>query len=266
MSEPNASKNKDGLRQTLLVAVLLSLACSVVVATAAVGLRPLQQANKQREIQTKVLEVAGVLDPDEDVAEQFRRLVEPRLVDLRSGRFADDFDPARFDLRKAVRDPALSDPLPPDQDLADIKRRERYTVIYLVKDTEGRLRRVVLPVRGYGLWSTMWGFIALEPDLNTVAGITFYEHGETPGLGGEIANPRWQALWQGKRLYNGASEPRLRVVKGRVEEGAPDAAYKVDGLAGATLTSKGVDNMIRFWFGPMGYQRLLANLREQLNA
>lgn len=249
----------DSVRKTLLVTLVLCVVCAVVVSAAAVLLRPQQAANQALNRKANILAAAGLLRPDVDLEEQFKR-VETRLVDLDSGRFSTDLDPVTYDQRKASRDPALSAAIPQEQDIAKIQRRPRYAQVYLVKDDDGRLSRVILPVKGYGLWSTMHGFIALEGDLNTVAGLGFYEHAETPGLGGEIDNPRWKALWPGKRVYEG-DKLALRVIKGKVDSGRPEAIHQVDGLAGATLTSRGVDNLVRYWLGEQGFASFLANLR-----
>ncbi|HEX4882289.1 MAG TPA: Na(+)-translocating NADH-quinone reductase subunit C [Porticoccaceae bacterium] len=251
--------DNDSVRKTLLVTLVLCVVCAVVVSAAAVLLRPQQAANQALNRKANILAAAGLLRPDVDLEEQFKR-VETRLVDLDSGRFSTDLDPVTYDQRKASRDPALSAAIPQEQDIAKIQRRPRYAQVYLVKDDDGRLSRVILPVKGYGLWSTMHGFIALEGDLNTVAGLGFYEHAETPGLGGEIDNPRWKALWPGKRVYEG-DKLALRVIKGKVDSGRPEAIHQVDGLAGATLTSRGVDNLVRYWLGEQGFASFLANLR-----
>ncbi len=251
--------DNDSVRKTLLVTLVLCVVCAVVVSAAAVLLRPQQAANQALNRKANILAAAGLLRPDVDLEEQFKR-VETRLVDLDSGRFSTDLDPITYDQRKASRDPALSAAIPQEQDIAKIQRRPRYAQVYLVKDDDGRLSRVILPVKGYGLWSTMHGFIALEGDLNTVAGLGFYEHAETPGLGGEIDNPRWKALWPGKRVYEG-DKLALRVIKGKVDSGRPEAIHQVDGLAGATLTSRGVDNLVRYWLGEQGFASFLANLR-----
>ncbi len=251
--------DNDSVRKTLLVTLVLCVVCAVVVSAAAVLLRPQQAANQALNRKANILAAAGLLRPDVDLEEQFKR-VETRLVDLDSGRFSTDLDPVTYDQRKASRDPALSAAIPQEQDIAKIQRRPRYAQVYLVKDDDGRLSRVILPVKGYGLWSTMHGFIALEGDLNTVAGLGFYEHAETPGLGGEIDNPRWKALWPGKRVYEG-DKLALRVIKGKVDVGRPEAIHQVDGLAGATLTSRGVDNLVRYWLGEQGFASFLANLR-----
>ena len=244
----------DTIGKTLMVTVLLCLACSVVVSTAAVGLRPQQEFNRERDARVNILEAAGLYRPDRPVGELFRN-VEKRVINLDDGSFA-DIDPAAFDMRRAVRDPGRSTALPPAADPARVKRRPHHASVYLVRRA-GSLDKIILPVSGYGLWSTLYGFLALESDGETVYGLRFYEHRETPGLGGEVDNPGWQRLWRGKRLYGSAGEPRLEVIKGRLVAGDPDARYKVDGLSGATLTGRGVSNMIRFWTGRSGYRPFL---------
>jgi Na+-transporting NADH:ubiquinone oxidoreductase subunit C len=118
----------------------------------------------------------------------------------------------------------------------------------------------VLPVYGYGLWSTMWGYVALDGRGERVKGITFYSHGETPGLGAEIENPRWQEQWVGKRTLGEDGKVRLKVAKGGVPAGGED--YHIDAISGATLTSNGVDNMIHFWLGEQGFGPYLARLQS----
>ncbi|NNL56211.1 MAG: NADH:ubiquinone reductase (Na(+)-transporting) subunit C, partial [Pseudomonadales bacterium] len=157
-------------------------------------------------------------------------------------------------------DPARSTRLDSDADLAKISRRENQALVYLV-ESNGSFEKVILPVHGYGLWSTLYGFIALESDLNTVAGLGFYDHAETPGLGGEVDNPRWKAQWPGKKVYkNGDVE--LGLLKGAVDPSAPNAKYKVDGLSGATLTGRGVTNLIQFWLGENGFRPFLENFKR----
>ena len=98
------------------------------------------------------------------------------------------------------------------------------------------------------LWSTLYGFLALDARTFEIQGITFYQHGETPGLGGEIDNPKWKALWPGKRAFDENMNPVIEVVKGQAS-----ADNEVDGLSGATMTSRGVTNLLRFWLGENGY-------------
>ena len=235
--------NRESMGKTLVVTVLLCLVCSVVVSTAAVGFRSQQDFNRAADMRANILKVAGLYRADEPVERSFSN-IEARVIRLSDGRFV-DIDPMTFDMRRAARDPEQSVPLPNKQDIARINRLPHYATVYLVRRNDN-LDKVVMPISGYGLWSTLHGFLALEQDGRTVYGLRFYEHRETPGLGGEVDNPKWQRLWVGKRLYDAAGQPRLAVIKGKVSDDDPDARYKIDGLSGATLTSAGVGNMIRF--------------------
>jgi Na+-transporting NADH:ubiquinone oxidoreductase subunit C len=253
---------KDSVGRTLVVAFVVCLVCAVVVSTAAVVLKPIQQINNERNRQENILAAAGILQTDVPLEEQFSR-VQTRVVDLRTGKYTDAVDAATYDNLSAAKstNPDLSvgfDDLPID-DRAKIGRRENYAVVYLVEDA-GELSKIILPIRGYGLWSTLYGFIALEADASTVAGIGFYDQKETPGLGGEVDNPDWKAIWHGKEIYDNG-EVALRVIKGAVDPEAADAEHRVDGLSGATLTTRGVDNLVRFWLGEYGYKPFLENLK-----
>jgi Na+-transporting NADH:ubiquinone oxidoreductase subunit C len=252
--------SNDSTQKTLIVALALCVVCSVIVSTAAVVLKPAQEANKTLDRKRNILAAAGMLDESLTVDEQFAT-VTARLVDLRTGKFSDDHDPERYDSRKAAKDPAMSEALSSEEDGAKISRRENYAIVYLVAGDDGQLGKVILPIHGAGLWSTLYGFIALESDTNTVAGMGFYEHGETPGLGGEVDNPRWKALWPGKEVYRDG-EAVLGLIKGSVDPGSPNARHEVDGLSGATLTARGVSNLVQFWLGDKGFAQFLNNLKS----
>lgn len=251
--------NNDTIKKTLMVAVSLCVVCSVIVSGAAVLLKDAQVENALLDRNRNILAAAGMLQEGVPVAEQFAQ-VQPRLVDLRTGEFSEAYDPQEFDQRRAAKDPGLSMGLSSEEDIAKIGRRENFAVVYVVQDG-GELDKVILPVHGYGLWSTLYGFVALERDGNTVAGLGFYEHGETPGLGGEVDNPRWKAFWPGKSVYRG-DEVALGLVKGAVDPSSSNAPYQVDGLAGATLTARGVTNLIHFWMGEDGFGPFLSNLKS----
>ena len=251
--------SNDSTKKTLLVALVLCIVCSVVVSTAAVMLRPAQQANKALDKKTNILAAAGLLQEGVSIEEQFSA-VSTRVVDMSTGKFSDAVDAAVYDQRKASKDPSLSAELTDEQDIAKIGRLENYALVYIVENEQG-LDKVILPIKGYGLWSTLYGFVALEADLNTVAGIGFYEHAETPGLGGEVDNPLWKAKWVGKQIYTPQGKTAIAVVKGAVDGSRPEAVYQIDGLSGATLTSRGVDNLVKFWMGEQGFAPFLANLR-----
>ncbi|SFG42002.1 Na(+)-translocating NADH-quinone reductase subunit C [Neptunomonas qingdaonensis] len=254
------SANNDTIGKTITVTVLLCVVCSVIVSAAAVLLKPQQIANKELDRKTNILAAAGLMDSSKTVEELFSQITT-KVIDLETGKFTDEVNVATFDARKASKDPALSNALDRKVDIASIKRQAKYQTVYLV-ETDGKLQKVILPVHGYGLWSTLYGFLALEGDLNTVVGLGFYSHAETPGLGGEVDNPLWKSQWPGKKVYaDGAMEPLLGVVKGKVDPASVNAVYQIDGLSGATLTSNGVSNMVKFWMGKNGYAPFLSNLK-----
>ena len=251
--------SNDSTVKTLVVAFSLSIVCAIFVSTAAVVLQPAQEINKTLDRKRNILAAAGMLEEGKSVEEQFSQ-VSTRLVDLSTGKFVEDMDPQGYDQRKAAKDPKASSNLSDEEDIANIGRRENYSLVYVVEDSAGELEKIILPVRGYGLWSTMYGFIALEQDINTVAGLGFYEHGETPGLGGEVDNPRWKGMWPGKQVYRDG-DVELGLIKGSVDPDNDNAAWQVDGLAGATLTSRGVTNLVHFWLGENGFEPFLNNLQ-----
>lgn len=262
------ASNNDSIQKTITVALALCLVCSIFVAAAAVGLKPIQNANKDLDRKRNILSAAGMLDSSTSVDAIFET-IETRTVNLQTGVFATDaemkeagINSATYDQQAAAKDPTLSVALTGSEDPASIKRRANFASVYLVKKDDG-IERIILPVHGYGLWSTMYGFIALESDFDTIIGFGFYDQGETPGLGGEVDNPNWKALWEGKRIYNDQGEAVIRLVKGGVDSSDPEAMHKIDGLSGATLTSRGVTNLVQYWLGKEGFQPFLAALRSE---
>ncbi len=254
--------NKESTVRTLTVAVLVCLVCSVFVAGAAVALKPTQAENRQLDKQRSILAIAGLAQAGmsaKEVKALFAERIQAKVVDLQNGTFSEAQDPATFDPLKAAKDPQLSEELSAEQDIASIKRREQFTTVYMVEQ-DGALQTLILPVRGYGLWSTLHGFIAVKGDLNSVVGFGFYQHGETPGLGGEVDNPKWKALWAGKTLFDDNGALAVEIIKGSVDPQSAKAIHQVDGLAGATLTSKGVNNLLHFWLGENGFGPFLAKL------
>lgn len=214
--------NKESVQKTITVALLLCIVCAIVVAASVVLLRPIQEKNKTLNLKMNILAAAGILKEGASSAEiekTFER-VTPKLIDLDSGEY---IEPAvvgkpsaiAYDQKRGAKDPSMSSLLDASKDIASIKRREKYAKVYLLIEN-GVVETIVLPVHGYGLWSTLYGFIALKGDANTVAGLGFYQHAETPGLGGEVDNPKWKAMWPGKRVYDldDSGEPKIHLVKG----------------------------------------------------
>jgi Na+-transporting NADH:ubiquinone oxidoreductase subunit C len=255
-------RNNDTILKTLIVAVTLCLVCSAVISSVAVGLRDLQEANKKLDQQTKILAAAQLLDETKTVQELFTS-IEAKIVNLETGEYNNIIDVGLFDEASFSRDEATSMQLSSKQDIAIIKRRENYQKIYLHSQDE-KLTAVILPVRGYGLWGTLYGYLAVEPDFQTVIGLEFFQHKETPGLGAEVDNPKWKSQWKGKKIFSDKGDVMLSVIKGSVKNNSPNAPYQVDGLSGATITSKGVSNLLSFWLGDLGYkpymQRMLMDL------
>lgn len=255
---------RDGAGRTFLVAGSVCVVCSVLVSVSAVGLRGAREENRRLYERRHLLEVAGLVGPDAgpDEVEEAYRAVEARVLDFATGEFA-DVDPDAYDQARAARDPGRGVALPPDADPAGIGARARQGKLYLVRGAGGGTDMVVIPVRGRGLWSTLHGFLALEGDGATVRGIGFHQHGETPGLGGEVDNPAWRASWRGKRIYDGEGRPAVDVAKGRADPGAPGAVHRIDGLSGATVTSDGVEALVNYWVGDGLYGALLGRLAEE---
>ena len=261
MPEEKSTQNKrskDSIANVLIVAISLCLVCSVMVSAAAVVLKPIQERNKLVDRKKNILNAAAIYDPARDIDEQFQQ-VETRVVELSTGQFADHVSVEGYDLDTVLKDPSMSTAIADEDDIAKIRRQETYALVYLVKEQD-QIKYIILPIRGAGLYSTLYGFLALKSDGNTVQGLSFYDQGETPGLGGEIVNPKWRAKWRDKRIYDDEGATRIELVKGPIDSNQTQAVYQVDAIAGATLTSRGVGNLLRFWFGEQGYKALLERI------
>jgi len=248
-------------RKVLLTALVVSLVCSAVVTVSTIVLRPIQEVNRQHYMHLNILKVAGLYQQGVAIEKQLQQL-EIRLVEHETGEFYDVEQPETYDQRKAAKDPKLSIALLPEEDIVRIKRRADYASAYLTRDDSGRINRIILPIHGSGLWSTLYGFIALQGDTETVIGIRFYEHEETPGLGGEIDSARWLKQWSGKVVFDEYWQPKIELKKGGVDHGSPDTIHQVDALSGATLTNRGVENILKFWLGDNGFGPFLDQVRS----
>jgi len=212
-------RSRDSISNTLIVAIGVSLVCSVLVSSAAILLQPRQLLNEEEYRQRIILDVAGLYEPGADIASLYSSIRET-TTELASGEQAP---------------------------------------IYLVTDGDS-VEQVILPVEGAGLWAMMYGFLAVETDGNTARGLQFYDHGETPGLGDQIDKPAWREQWQGKKLFGPDGEPRITIIKGFAPD---DSDYEIDGLAGATLTARGVTNLVQYWIGEQGYGPYLKTLSDK---
>ena len=243
-------------------AAAVCLVCSIVVSSTAVALRPRQAKNKELDRQKQVLIVAGLMEASvsvdaTDVQRLFDESIVARVVELSTGAYDESVDIATYDQRKATRDPAMSKIADPNN--AGIKRLPYKAVVYQ-KVIEGEVEMLILPIEGAGLWSTLYGYIALAQDTTTIEGITFYEHGETPGLGGEIDNPSWKARWTGRQAFDSSGEIAIEVIKGSAGPPADDP-YRIDGISGATITARAVSHLVQFWLADDGFGPYLDQFR-----
>jgi Na+-transporting NADH:ubiquinone oxidoreductase subunit C len=251
------SSNKETPIKTIGFVFLVCLVCAALVSVAAISLKPLQQANKLLDKQTKILEASGLLEKaGTDIVGTYNEFVVAKMIDLDSGKIiegnTDIFD-ERADARNAAKSSKLTN------DTAGINRRANRAVVYLVNNEQGQLNTLVLPIVGSGLWDLMYGYIGLAPDLNTVRSLIYSDLKETPGLGAEVLNPKWKALWPGKKIYNDSGEVAIKVIKGGAKAGN---VHGVDALSGATLTSNGVQNTLHFWLGEQGYGPFITKFRS----
>ena len=257
---------REGIKNILVVSVAVCLLCSILVSLTAVSLKPLQDVNKELDRKQNILRAAGLLGAGEsedsmgrDAAVLFESF-EVRAVDLDTGDFTTEIDPASYDQIRASRFAESSRDLSAEEDIATLGRRENIGLAYFKRDAAGGLERLVIPVRGYGLWGTLFGFLAIDSDLASAVGLSFYAHKETPGLGGEVDNAAWKASWAGVMLFDEMGDPAVRLVKTR-----SDSEYEIDALSGATLTTRGVENLIAFWTGELGYGPMLKRLQAANN-
>lgn len=256
---------KDSIANTLIVSLTLCIVCSLLVSGAAVALKPMQEKNKALDRQKNIIAVSGLGDPkamsNKELEELYDKRVKRVLVDLDSGNLVADPDPA-FEPRKAVKNDKLNEPIESQFDIG-LAKREQQTWVYQILGDDGQVEQVVLPIYGMGLWSTLYGYVAVDKDIRTIKGLTYYEHAETPGLGGEVDNPAWKAKWVGKQIWKeGVPRDDENLMVG-VAKGAPIAEkkdYMVDGLSGATITSRGVDSMLKYWFSDDGFGPYLRSL------
>jgi len=213
-----------------LFAAVVTITCSILLASAANLLRERQQENIALDKQKNILTSAGLIKSGaegisrKEILDLYDKNIVSQVVDT-TGKVLEN---------KTVEN-------------IDPKKEKHLLPVYLYR-SEGTVRSYIIPISGKGLWSTIYGYLALEPDLNTVRGITFYQHGETPGLGGEIVKEWFTDSFIGKKILSPEGKlVSVSVVKGKVAEKIPDsdAYHYVDGISGSTLTGKGVTNFLK---------------------
>jgi Na+-transporting NADH:ubiquinone oxidoreductase subunit C len=250
--------HKDSVKNTVTVALLVSLVCSVLVSTTAVLLKPRHLENQLfYGGYRNILQLVETIQQDISIEDALRR-IDIKIVDLATGEYVEDLDVSQYDQREAAKDPVLGIPVPEEFDIANIGRRAKFATVYLLKENS-HIKYVILPVHGSGMWSTLYGYLALEADGNTIAGLKFHEHGETPGLGDKVDDSSWLRQWRGKTVYDNGV-PAIKVAR---RNAPPDSKHQVDGLAGATLTGQGVTNLLQYWLGEHGFQPYLERFHNK---
>lgn len=247
------ARTNDSALRSIAVAGAVAFVCALLVSVVAVNLRPYQDANRAAERAERVSAIIRTIPGLGHLADA--GAADVLVIELGSRHFAPDG--VVTDLDQQLKDEALSLALPAAQDPAGLKRLEKYQSVFAIKDEAGAYKALILPIRGLGYASTLYGYLAVAGDGRTILGIEFYQHGETPGLGARIEDPAWKSQWAGKRAYDDGGRAVIKVVKGQAADDT-----EVDAISGATRTSDGVDAMVRFWLGPMGYGPFLESLRE----
>ena len=212
---------------TLVFISIVTIVLGFFLALAADGLRDLQNLNVENDMKKNILLSLGFKPGDEtpwssdDIQKLFQENIETLVLDASGQRT--EKDPKEIDTEKDV------ELLP----------------IYLKKIGDN-VEGYAIPIAGKGLWSTLFGYFAIEPDGRTVKGITFYKHGETPGLGGEVDKAWFQQNFIGKRFVDENDQLLgIHVIKGKVQSDDLEAYHKVDGISGATMTGKGLQNFLK---------------------
>lgn len=214
-------------------AVTICVVISSMLAVTANSLRETQAAAREFDRKKNVMLAGGLILEDDprprpELETLYQQRVREQVIDLQTGEVAGDKTPADV---AAMKDAAA---------------RARYRAMAVVVDEQGKEAAFVLPVSAKGLWGPMAGYLALGQDADTVKGVTFYAHQETPGLGGEVDNPQWKAMWVGKTVLDDGRLVGITVKKGKVDPGIPaEKKHYVDGLSGATITSTGVTRGIK---------------------
>ena len=242
--------NKQGNTYTFIYSIVLVVVVAAILAIVSLSLKPYQDENIENEKRQNILSSVNVSSTPETSAELFNKIITKQFIlnykgeAIEGNAFAVDIPTEGKKLQKAMKNPELqkalkdgkllSETIKDDKALADIK----FPVF--VADIDGATK-YILPIYGAGLWGPIWGYISLDDNKDTVYG-TFFDHqGETPGLGAEITTPEFNKEFRNKQIFSGNQLVGILVVKG----GNASGANEVDAISGGTITSKGVETMIK---------------------
>lgn len=249
---------KDSFVGTMIFTVTLCLLCSFMITGTAELLKERKLVKKRDELKRNVLIAADVDINDHDFRAIFDKDVKSMLVSLDTGVTETNAGVLDFDERLAAINPETSHKLKRKKDKAKIKTRADKVRVFKVFDDNGKLASVVVPIYGKGLWSMIYGYVALQPDFNTIENVVFYEHGETPGIGDFLNDPDWTDKWHGKQIFDANGKVSFKIVKGGAKAGD---VHGVDAVSGATMTGRGVQRSVQFWFGAQGFEMFFNKLK-----
>ena len=250
LSLPNESRTK-----ILVMAFMVSAFCTLMVSGATVILRPIQSANQAAEQLARLESLVAGIPGMSSLLEQSGGTLGTVVIDLARGSAAANVTPET--LPAALEDARNWTGLAASDDLAGLGSRPNYVQIYLLRGAGGDISLAILPISGAGYNGPIDAILALEGDMNTIAGLAITGQSETPGLGARIEEPAWLSQFAGIRLADARGELRFAVARG-----AAGNPYEVDGITGATRTSNAMTRMVRFWLGPRGYGPLIAAIRR----
>ena len=224
--------NTNSTRYTFIFAIIVCVVCGVLLSVFSEGLRPQRELNEELDVKKNILKAVVLKDPitprmkAQEVLKVFESKIEELVIDDK-GNVVEGKNPKQLTEKDTNLFP-----------------------LYLYKE-DGQLVAYAFPVFGQGLWSTVYGYLALEADATTIRGITFYKHGETPGLGGEIEKAWFQDNFKNKKIYSfeGQRLTPTVVAKGKAADiySGDDLDSHVDGITAATLTGNGVTALMDHW-------------------
>ncbi|QQS51984.1 MAG: NADH:ubiquinone reductase (Na(+)-transporting) subunit C [Bacteroidota bacterium] len=204
---------------------IMVIVVALLLALAALQLKPLQDKNIEIEKKQNILASINVPATAENAEELYDKYITESYVVNTTGLRVDGIDAFGVDMKAELSKPSIERALP----------------VYVSTLSNGE-NAFVLPLRGKGLWGPIWGYISLNKDLNTIYGVSFDHQGETPGLGAEIKESWYQQKFIGKKIFQDSTTfVSIKVLKGIVDPANPHA---VDGISGGTITSKGLEAMI----------------------
>lgn len=211
---------------------ILTIVCGGLLAFASQSLKPLQDANVELERKQNILATVIELKEGDDINQIYAARIKEVVIDFQ-GNLKPEIKAADVVIAREYKK----------------KPEDRLLPVYEFRSLTDstKVENAVMPVFGYGLWNNIWGFVALQSDFNTVQGVKFEHTGETPGLGARITSEEIQSRYKGKQIFEGDNIITIAMQKGEGKDYANDP-HKVDGMSGATLTGKGINNMLEDYF------------------